>query len=163
MKPGDPTRVRLADASDEEEIFSMFKLMHGENGLFEMSEHKVRTLLQGALRGGPEERKGLIGTIGDHGALKSFIFLEIGSLYYTEDICLIEQWNFVLPPHRGTSASQDQIAFAADLSDRYKMPLLIGVLSTDRTAAKVRHYRRQLGDPIGVYFGRNLTPIRGTV
>ena len=42
--------------------------------------------------------------------------------------------------------------FAKETADRMEMPLMIGVLSNSRTAAKIRMYERQFGSPTGVYF-----------
>jgi hypothetical protein len=160
---GDPTRVRLADQNDEGELMTLCALLHGENGVFPMSEYKVRDMLKGALNGPVEKRRGLVGVIGEPGHIEGSIYLDIGALWYSDALCLIEQWNYVLPAYRKSNASRDLIAFAKSISDRFGLPLLIGVLSTERTEAKVRLYRRQLGDPVGVYFAHNVTPIRGTV
>jgi len=159
---GDPTRVRLADADDEGEVMSLCSFLHGENGMFSMSEHKVRAMVRAATNGPVDARRGLIGVIGSPGHIEGSIYLQIGSLWYSDELTLIEQWNYVLPQHRSTSASRDLIAFAKDISDRFGLPLLIGVVSNERTEAKCRLYRKQLGEPSGHFFMHNVTKIRGT-
>jgi hypothetical protein len=160
---GDPTRVRLADAGDVDELLSMCKLLHGENGIFDINEFKVRDMLCAATHGEVQDRRGVVGVIGEPGSIEASIYLQIGPLWYTDELSLVEQWNYVLPMYRRTSASKDLIAFSVYISDIFHLPLLIGVLSSERTEAKIRFYRRQLGDPVGVYFAHNVTPIRGAV
>ncbi len=158
---GDPTRVRLADANDENELMALTQLLHGEIGIFAFSEHKIRDLLRGALQGPVERRRGVIGVIGAPGHIEGAIYLELTSAYYSDEFCLQELFNYVLPPARKTSASRDLIAFAKSISDRFGLPLLIGVLTNERTEAKVRLYRKQLGEPVGAFFAHNVTHIRG--
>ena len=42
--------------------------------------------------------------------------------------------------------------FAKATSDRLGLPLVIGVLSDDRTVAKVRTYQKVFGPPAGAFF-----------
>jgi RPA family protein len=44
------------------------------------------------------------------------------------------------------------IAFGKRCSDEINIPLVIGVVSNERTKAKMDLYRRQLGEPCGGYF-----------
>lgn len=152
---GDPSHVRLADARDQDELFEMTRLLHGEIGIFPIAEHKVRQMIREAVTGPPERRGGLIGAIGSPGNIMGSICLQIGSYWYTDSLVFSERWNFVLPPYRHTSASQDLIAFARTMSDQFDIPLMISVVSNDRTAAKVRLYRKQLGEPVGAFFAHN--------
>lgn len=154
---GDPSRVRLADERDQDELFEMTRLLHGEIGIFPICESKVRDMIREAVTGPPEQRGGLIGAIGEPGAIQGSICLQLGSYWYTDENVFSERWNFVLPGFRHTSASQDLIAFARTMSDHFEIPLMISVVSNDRTAAKVRLYRKQLGEPIGAFFAHNAT------
>lgn len=153
---GDPTRVRLAVADDEDELVDIVRLMHGENGIFTLCEDKVRETLRNALSGPVEKRRGLIGAIGPKGSIEGSIYLEVGTLWYSSQWTLIEQWNFVLPPFRRSTGSKDLISFAKLMSDKFGLPLVIGVLSNERTEAKVRLYRKQLGEPAGAFFVHGL-------
>lgn len=115
-----------------------------------MNEDKVRSYLRKAF-----SREGaIIGVIGTSDNIEGAIYLLIGEFWYSTDKHLEEFFNFVRPEHRKSKHAQGLIAFAKELSDD-SLPLLIGVISTERTAAKVRLYRRQLGEPIGAFFFYN--------
>lgn len=152
---GDPSRVRLADARDEDELLDLCRSLHAENGMFPMSEPKVSQILRAALEGPIAFRRGLIGVIGPRHGIEGAIFLEVGSNWYSTQLYLNEMFNYVLPQYRNSTNSADLIAFAKQMSDQFQVALLIGVLSTIRTEAKIRHYRRQLGEPIGAFFVHN--------
>jgi hypothetical protein len=158
---GDPSRVRLADADDEGEIMELARLLHGEIGSFAFSEPKVRSMVQRAIDGPVSARRGLIGVIGPASSIEGMVYLEITSEYYTDELCLLERFNYVLPGHRKSSASDDLIAFSQSMSDQFGLPLLMGIFTNERTAAKARFYRRHLGEPLGYFFGHNLRT-RGT-
>jgi hypothetical protein len=149
---GDPSRVRVADERDEDELMRLCVSLWEENGLFPMDEYKVRDMLRGAISGPVAQRRGIVGVIGPRGAIEGSIFLEVGSLWYTSAITLNEAWNFVPKQYRSSSNSTDLIAFAKMCADKFGIPLLIGVLSNERTAAKVRLYRKALGEPAGAFF-----------
>lgn len=149
---GNPDNVRIADADDEDELMQICRFLAGENGLFPLSEDKVRNALKSALIGPVESRKGIVGVVGKSGSIEGCIYLELGQLWYSDDYTLSELWNYVLPQYRSSSNSVDLIAFAKHFADRVGVPLLIGVLSNQRTQAKVRLYRRALGEPSGAFF-----------
>lgn len=149
---GDHTKVRVADANDADDVLAMAKTLHEENGVFALSERKVRALLDGALTGPVEKRRGICGVIGAPGSLESSIFLEFAEPYYSDDIGIFELWNTVLVQHRNTDNCRDQIAWARYVRAQFALPLVIGVLSNQRTEAKVRIYARQLGPPAGAFF-----------
>ena len=149
---GDHTRVRVADERDIDEVMAMAKDLHEENGVFSLSEMKIRNLLNGALIGPVESRRGICGVIGVHGALESSIFLEFAEPYYSEDIGVFELWNTVRLQYRHSHNCSDQIAWARYVRAQFNLPLVIGCLSNQRTEAKIRLYSRQLGKPAGAFF-----------
>jgi hypothetical protein len=140
--------VRKAIPSDEPELMEMCRKLHQENGIFSFSERKVRDVLQSAWNG----KGGIIGVIGSPGKLESSICLTIGDYFYTDDFHIGELWNFVLPEHRKSPNAKEMIRFALRCSDEIGLPLIIGVLSNERTAAKLRLYHRLLGEPAGGFF-----------
>lgn len=142
--------VRLATLEDVDGLIEHCRLLHGENGLFGLSERKVAGLLDRGLR----QEGAIIGVIGDE-APEASIYLSIEQPYYSEDWHLMELWNFVMPPrtHRAGHAKR-LIEFAKYCSDEMQMPLVIGVLSNQRVEAKVRLYERQL-EKAGVFFVHN--------
>jgi hypothetical protein len=158
---GDHTRVRVADSGDEEALMELANYLHAENGLFDMDETAVRYAFRKAIIGRPEQRHGIVGVIGAPDDLEGAIFLEPSCLWYSTQPCLLELFSYVYPKHRSSTNSIDLIAFAKHVSDHFKLPLMIGVLSNKRTEAKVRLYRRALGEPTGAFFLHNGCTGRG--
>lgn len=141
-------RVRLAKPEDEEEIFAICKSLHAENGIFPMSEPKVRERIRECLH----QKGGIIGVIGKPGEIEALICLTIGCLWYTDAFSLDEHFNYVLPNHRKSENAKELIIFAKACAEQLRLPLMIGILSNERTEAKVRLYQRQLGAPSGAFF-----------
>lgn len=151
-----PSVVRPAVAGDKDEIWRMFSLLHAENAIFAISRPKVDYYIDRLLH--PEQiaandtgPRGFIGVIGEVGSLEGCIMLTVGSVWYSDDWTLDEHLNFVDPAHRASNHAKSLIEFAKDCADRIGVRLVIGVLSTKRTAAKVRLYERQL-TPAGAFF-----------
>lgn len=141
--------VRPAVPEDKTELWRLFKLLLIENALFSISTRKVDFYLDRLLNPQdilPEDTgpRGFIGVIGPVGALEACIMLTLGSSWYSEDITLDEHLNFVDPNHRQSNHAKALIGYAKNASDQIGIQLIIGVLSTHRTAAKVRLYERQL-------------------
>jgi len=142
--------VRLAVPSDEEGLMQHVHMLHGENGLFPLSEIKARSIIGRALN-----RQGIIiGVIGD-ADLEASICLCLDQPYYSDAFQLTELWNFVAPPRpKRAGHAKKMIEFAKMCSDRMAIPLTVGVLSNERVEAKQRLYERQL-EPAGVFFVHN--------
>lgn len=157
-----PSVVRPAIAGDRDEIWRLFLLHAEENALFPLSENKVQFYLERFLR--PETiaaddtgPRGLIGVIGEVGALEGAIMLVLGSPWYTDDITLDDCMNFVDPAHRNSGHAKALISYSQHLVDQVRQrhpdfKMIIGVLSTERTAAKIRLYSRLMGEPVGAFF-----------
>jgi hypothetical protein len=143
-----PGRVRIADKSDEEELMSLCRQLHAENGLFTLNEDKVRATLHSAFN----REGGILGVIGDAGKIESMILMIVGYFWYSDEPHLEELYAFTSPPFRKTKNSVELIEFAKWASDVSGFPLVIGVMSNERTAAKVRLYQRKLQAPIGNFF-----------
>lgn len=151
----DAVVVRMAKSDDEEAIMNLCRLLHEENGQFKMSDAKVRAALQQAF----ERRGGIIGVIDGQNGLEGMILLHLCQLWYTDDWCIEEMFNFVHPDHRkGSSRVRALVEFAKGCSTRlseqagHSIPLMIGVLSSKRTAAKVRIYESMGLPNSGAYF-----------
>lgn len=127
----------------------MFHETHLENGLFPPCENKVRHFLRLALSG----RGGIIGVIGDHGHLQASLYLLFSTHWYSEQWHLQELWNYVRPEYRKTDNAKELIGFAKRCSNELGIPLVIGVVATNKTEAKIRLYERQLlAKPAGSFF-----------
>ncbi len=143
--------VRLAVPADEAPILAMCRRLHAENGLFSLNENKVRDLVRRYY-----ERKGTtIGVVGPIGSPEGVICLMFSEQYYTDDWHLAEVWNFVDEPFRASRNAEALVAFAKRCADELRLPLIIGIITRSRTAAKVRLYRRLLGPPAGAFWVHN--------
>lgn len=167
-----PSVVRRAVREDKGEIWRLFRSLHKENGLNPLSEEKVDYHIDRLLDvrnivnkdNGP---RGIIGCIGPVGALEACIMLAFGTQWYSDQITLDEYLNYVSPEHRSSNHAKALIGFAKEMVDMLRpdhpeLRLVIGVLSTVRTAAKVRLYERQQLTPSGCFFiyptPENVTP-----
>lgn len=139
--------VRLATLEDEPQIMVLCKLLHEENGLFPMDDDLVNE----TIKLGTERRKGLIGVIGTQDHLEGIIFLQVSNFWYSTQPYLVELFNFVHPQHRRSNHAKALIEFAKKCTTD-DLKLVIGIISNERTAAKVRLYERQLGTPAGAFF-----------
>lgn len=151
-----PSVVRPAVVEDRREVWRLFRLLHSENGLFPICDKKVDYYIDRCLH--PEEisrgdlgPRGFIGVIGPVGALEGVIMMTVGTHWYSEEWSLDEHLNFVDPAHRSSNHAKALINFAKHSADKIGIRLVIGVLSTKRTAAKVRLYER-LMTPAGAFF-----------
>ena len=89
----DSSNVRLAQPGNRAKIIELTKELHGENGLFSMSDKKVRAMLDRFYN-----REGaVIGVIGPVGDPVATIYLGIDQMSYSDDWALVEQWNFCSP------------------------------------------------------------------
>lgn len=151
-----PSIVRKATPEDRRGIWELFDMVHEENAILNQSKPKVDWLLDRILH--PERipewdngTRGFIGVIGPPERLEGLILLCLGSLWYSDDIILEEYVNFVHPDHRNSNHAKTLVGYARHLADKTGIPLLIGIVSNHRTAAKVRLYRRQLPEA-GAFF-----------
>lgn len=144
----DLSRVRVGAPEDIDEIFEMSTILHAENGIFALDETKVRAFLKRMLA----QEDGIIGVIGPPGAIEASLCLEIASQWYSSVKFLSEVWNFCLPKYRRSENAKVLIEFAKACSLATQLPLMIGILSNQRTEAKVRLYQRQLGASAGAFW-----------
>jgi hypothetical protein len=140
--------VRLAVSEDAPSVYAMCRLLHEENGLSPWSEDKVRGTIGGALAG----KGAIIGVIGPRGAPVAMIHLRIASMWYSDDVQLEDRGTFVHPDHRHSTHAKDLLEFAKTAATELGVPLVIGILSTEKTEQKIRLYRRRLGKPAGAFF-----------
>jgi len=148
--------VRKAVPEDWDSIWDLFRLLHEENGVFNLSEHKINYLLDRIVR--PEKIpegdtgiRGFMGVIGPVGAIEGLLIMVLGTFWYSDDIIFEEYANFVHPDHRRSNHAKALLAYSRHMSDNVQIPLVIGIISNLRTAAKVRLYRRTL-EEAGSFF-----------
>lgn len=145
-------KVRTAKPDDEEEIMALCRDLHKENGLFSLSEARVRGIMQQAFAG----RNAFVGVIGARGRIEATACLLMDtSQYYSDDLCLVELWNHVAEPYRSSRNIDALIKFEKDCSDKTGLTLITGIITNNRVAAKVRKYRQLYGYPAGAFFVYN--------
>lgn len=147
---------RLAQPADAESLFQMCRLLWEENGLFPMSESRVRRVIEIAVK--PETRDEerepitIIGALGPVGDVEASLAVCITQNWYSDAWHVEELWNFVRPDMRRTNHAKSLVEYSKKVATELELPLMIGILSSDRTQGKVRLYSRQLGAPAGAYF-----------
>lgn len=141
-------KVRLATPADYPQIISMGEALHQENGHQRIHYPTAEAAIMQAIN----KDKGLIGVIGTVGAIEGIIFLRFASFWNSDEVFLEELFLYVAPEFRKTRNAAALIKFAVDTKNRLGIPLMIGVMSTDRTRAKLRLYQKHLGQPVGGYF-----------
>lgn len=152
-------RVRLATIADADEIMAICHRLHDENGRLPICERKVREYLDEAFYG----KGGILGAIGESGKIQGVILLRIGQIWYSEKYTLEEMFSYVLPEYRRSKNALDLVEFAKLCAKRLDLPLMIGILSDERTEAKVRLYERRLSKPAGAFFVYNEDSLRNRV
>ena len=75
-------------------------------------------------------------------------------MWYSDDEILEERAVFIHPDFRAAKGGRARklCEFSKQVSDELGIPLTIGVMSSQRTAGKVRMYERIFGPPSGAYF-----------
>jgi len=140
----------MAVSADRGGIVNLCKMLHEENGLFPLSEPRLNIMLDRAF----DKSGAIIGVIGDVGEPVASIYLGLNQVVYSDAWTLMEEWNFVHPNFRRTDYAKSLLGYAKKASDEMKLPLLTGILSNQRTEAKIRLYERQL-EKAGAYFVYN--------
>lgn len=98
---------------------------------------------------------GVCGIIGDPGKrIEGTVLLRVGTPWYSDTPMLEEKAIFIHPEFRSARGGRAKklCEFSKSYSDGLGIPLTIGVLSNQRTEAKVRMYRRVMGEPAGAYW-----------
>lgn len=151
-----PSIVRVAKAADHGEIWRLFLQGYKENGKFTLAPEKVDFFLTRALC--PETipdwdtgPRGVVGVIGSVGALEALVFVTIASYWYSAQNHLEEFIVFVDPECRKSGHARALVEWMKHQSDLTGLPLVTGIISTERTAAKVRLYERML-PKVGAFF-----------
>lgn len=148
--------VRIAVRQDAPEIWRLFLQGHRENGLFTLAPDKVHFFMERALcpeliQDGDTGPRGIIGVIGPVGGLEGLVFVTIGTYWYTHEKHIQEFLVFVDPECRQSDHASALVDWMKQQVEATKLPLLTGVISTKRTEAKCRLYRRLL-PKVGEFF-----------
>lgn len=142
--------VRIGTALDVDDIMSLALSACEENGFVEPNPAKLLAEIWPALN----LDKGLVGIIGPPTKPEGAVLLRIGSMWYSDHEVLEEKAIFIHPEYRSAKGGRARrlCEFSKQVADSLDIPLIIGVLSNNRTKAKVRLYERQFGEPSGAFF-----------
>jgi len=143
--------IRLATPADVHDMMALALSACDENGFVDPNPEKLLAEIWPALN----RDHGLIGMIGKEGGkAEGAILLRIGTMWYSDNQVLEEKAIFIHPEYRSAKGGRARklCEFSKQVSDSLGIPLIIGVLSDNRTEAKVRLYERQFGKPSGAYF-----------
>jgi hypothetical protein len=141
-------KVRLGVEEDIPQLIELGRMLHAENAMMPLCEDRIRAAVLRAVR----KDRAILGVIGPVGRIEGGIYLTVGQFWYTDKPHLEELFAYVRPDCRKSENAKALVEFAKDCSRRLNVPLLIGIISNDRTAAKIRLYERRLGAPSGAYF-----------
>jgi N-acetylglutamate synthase-like GNAT family acetyltransferase len=147
----DNLTIRLATVDDLDEIMQLALMASDENGVVKARPERLLQDIWPAVN----RDHGLVGCIGlPGGAIEGAILMRIGNLWYSDDLVLEEKAIFIHPEYRAAKGGRAKrlAEFSKQVSDTLGIPLVIGVLSNQRTEAKVRMYQRVFGDPSGAFF-----------
>jgi GNAT superfamily N-acetyltransferase len=132
--------VRLAELSDLPELMRLTRIACEEDNQHSYDPEKVINILRLHF----EKRGGIVAVIGDkEKELKGYLIMTISPVWYSQDYHIQELSLFVAPDHRRSDLAKQLMQFSKQTSKILNLDLTIGVLSNERTAAKVRLYQRQ--------------------
>jgi hypothetical protein len=127
--------------------------LYDENAIFAADWDAVSETIKKATN----RQFGIMGLIGDRGRVEAASLLLITRFWYTNVWHLEELFNYVRPSSRkfrlnGVTHANRLLEWTKKISDEMKIPLISGVLSEERTAAKIRLYERKYGPMKGAFF-----------
>lgn len=144
-------KIRIGTTADLDNVMQFYLMAAEENGFVKSDPVKILEDVWPALNCD----HGIIGIIGEPGhKIEAAIFLRIGKMWYSDQYVVEEKLVFVHPEYRSAKGGRAAklCDFAKAVSNSLGIPLMIGVLSNNRTEAKVRLYKRKFGDPAGAFF-----------
>ena len=143
--------VRTGTLADLDEMMELAMMATEENGFVAAVPQKLLYEIYPALI----QDHGIVGIVGEpHGIIEGAVLLRIGTPWYSNESVLEEKAIFVHPDFRSARGGRAArlCEFSKQVADTLGIPLTIGILSSSRTEAKVRMYRRLLGEPSGAYW-----------
>jgi hypothetical protein len=143
--------IRIATPEDVDDVMNLAMSACDENGFVNPDPKKLLAEIWPALK----QDHGLVGLIGEAGGKpEGAILLKIGKMWYSDDDVIEEKAIFIHPDYRNAKGGRARrlCEFSKKVSSELGIPLIIGVLSNNRTEAKVRMYQRIFGEPSGAFF-----------
>jgi hypothetical protein len=148
----DGLQLRLGTPDDVHEVMALAIAAAQENGLVNASQELLLRTVWPCLN----RHSGLVGCIGKRGGgeIEGMVVLNIGTLFYSPEMCLEEKVCFVRPEYRSAKGGRANklCEFSKSVADALNLKLIMGVFSSLQTRAKISLYTRAFGEPAGVYF-----------
>jgi hypothetical protein len=145
-----PFRMRTATTADVDAVMKLCLESCEENAFLTPDPVHILQEVWPAL----ERDHGIVGVIEGPKGLEGGVLLRVGKVWYSQEPVLEERAIFVGKEYRAAQGGRAKhlTDFSKKAADGLGIPLIIGVLSHSRTAAKVRLYERQFGAPAGAFF-----------
>ena len=150
-------QIRIGTPDDLDEVMAAAQAAIAEIGLVNPDPIKVLEDVWPALN----QQAGIVGIIGNSsGNVEGGVLLRMGKMWYSDQDVLEERCVFIKPEFRNSKGGRARklVEFSKNVAESLGVPLLIGIMSSVRTEAKVRLYERQFGKPQGAVFLYNLHP-----
>ena len=144
-------KIRIAGPQDMDEIMALAMSACDENGFLNPNPARLAAEIWPALN----LDHGICAVIGkEGGGIEGLVLLRIGNMWYSDNLVVEEKAIFIYPEYRAAKGGRAKklCEFSKHVADMLGVPLIIGVLSNNRTEAKVRMYERILGKPAGAFF-----------
>lgn len=144
-------KVRVGTADDVHGMMALATAACEENGLTDPNPIKLLEQIWASLN----QDHGIVGIIGEVGKIpEAAILLRTEPLWYSDQQSLVERAVFVHPDFRSVRGGRARklLEFAKEAATSLEMPLVIGILSSQRTGSKVKLYERHFGQPSGAYW-----------
>ena len=137
------SQVVIATPEWEEGIYKLLVEMHQETALASLDEAKSRWWI----RKGLNRDKAIVGAIGTPDRVEASIGLFVGNFWYapSDDVHLEDHWNYCGQEYRKSRHAHAMLDWARQVQTAMGMPVILGVLSTKRTQAKVELFKRAIG------------------
>lgn len=142
-----PHGLKIAVTGDEQAVFDLCLAAWRDNALAGLSEPKVWAMLRRIIT----DQHGVVAVIPGHGRLVGGVCLDAVSEWYSDDWQYWERFLFVHPAHRRSGHEKRLFRFMEWWAQESGAPVIFGVASEKRMAAKTRLYARY-GRPIGAMF-----------
>ncbi len=147
----DDLKLRMGTPNDMAEVMPLAIAAAEENALLNASRELLVKTVWPALN----RDHGLVGCIGKPGGeIEGMVVLQIGTLFYSEEMAVEEKVLFVRPEYRSAKGGRARklCEFSKSVAEYLSLPLIIGVFSSVSTRPKIELYKRIFGEPSGVYF-----------
>ena len=143
--------VRIGTPEDVHGMMDVALAACQENGFVDPQPQKLLAEIWPALN----RMQGIVGIIGAPGeTIEGAVLLRVGTMWYSDREVLEEKAIFIPPEFRSAKGGRARrlCEFSKLAADGLGLPLIIGVLSNQRTQGKVRMYQRIFGEPSGAFF-----------